>query len=221
MKRSLPLAIVFIGGIVFMVAYFIPHYFSEEILQRVILVDWLKIMGLFGFIIGLYSLIHLHINKVKRRAENWQYSIMTLTGLIIMFLFGIVIPERFMGGIQKGSVYDWIFMNLQVPLQATMFSLLAFYITSASFRAFKARSVEATCLLLAAVVVMLGRVPLGESFRTLTHGFLNFPGWTQWILDVPNMATKRAITFGVAMGMIATSLKIIFGIERSWLGGGE
>ncbi len=221
MKRSLPLAIVFIGGIVYLFAYFTPHYFSEEILQRVILVDWLKILGLFAFVIGLYSLVHLHVNKIKRKVENWQFSILTLSGLGIMFIFGIIVPEKFLGGVQQGSIYDWIFMSIQVPLQATMFSLLAFYITSAAYRAFKARSTEATFLLLAALVVMLGRVPLGESIRSLTQGFLDFPKWTQWILDVPNTASKRAILFGVALGMIATSLKIIFGIERSWLGGSE
>ncbi|HDS09409.1 MAG TPA: hypothetical protein ENN73_04205 [Firmicutes bacterium] len=221
MKRSLPLAIVFIGGVVYFLAYFTPHYFSEYILQQKILVDWLKILGLFAFVIGLYSLIHLHVTKIKRRVENWQYSIMTLTGLTVMFIFGILVPEKYLGGIQQGTVYDWIFMNVQVPLQSTMFSLLAFYITSAAFRAFKARSVEATCLLIAATIVMLGRVPLGESIREGTRGLLDFPKWTQWILDVPNMATKRAITFGVALGMIATSLKIMFGIERSWLGGSE
>ncbi|MCK4666590.1 hypothetical protein KAU33_07565 [Candidatus Dependentiae bacterium] len=221
MKRSLPLAIVFIGGVVFFISYFVPHYISEEILQRQIMVEWIKVISLFAFVIGLYSLIHLHVNKIKRKVDNWQYSILTLSGIGVMFIVGILLPEKFNGGIQQGSIYDWIFMNLQVPLQATMFSLLAFYITSAAFRAFKARSVEATCLLLAAVVVMLGRVPLGETIRSITQGFLDFPKWTQWILDVPNTATKRAIMLGVALGMMATSLKIILGIERSWLGGSE
>ncbi len=68
-------------------------------------------------------------------------------------------------------------------------------------------------LLLAAVVVMLGQVPVGE----LLGKWL--PETGLWILRYPNLAAKRAIMLGVGFGMLATNLKIIFGVERNWLGG--
>ncbi len=114
-----------------------------------------------------------------------------------------------------GSPFSQMFLNVQVPIEATMFSLLAFYIASAAFRAFRARTLEATLLLVAACIVMLGRVPIGDMIHE------GIPQATRWILEVPNLASKRGVMIGVGLGMMATSLKIILGIERAWMGGGD
>ncbi len=130
--------------------------------------------------------------------------------------------------IKEGGFFYWIFDNIFVPLDATMFSLLAFYIASAAFRAFRARSVEATALLIAGCLVMIGRVPLGEQI-IFPLGSLNLAGLpsfdladvASWILNNPNTAAQRGILLGVILSQVAISLRIIFGIERTYMGGGD
>jgi hypothetical protein len=98
-------------------------------------------------------------------------------------------------------------------MQGTMFALLAFYIASAAFRAFRIRSFDASLLAVAAVLVMLGRVPIG------TVIWDELPRVADWIMNIPNNAAKRAILIGAALGAIATGLKVILGLERNYLGG--
>jgi hypothetical protein len=134
----------------------------------------------------------------------------------------------------SGGLHMWMFNNMFVPMQATMFSVLAFFIASAAFRAFRARSMEATALLIAGCIMMIGRVPVGDwlaqnienigwSFQIngSTYSALDFPEATSWLLNVPNAAAKRGIILGVLLSQIAIAIRIIFGIERTYMGGGD
>jgi len=167
--------------------------------------------------------------------------------------------------LEEGTVFNWLFKYLFTPMSATMFALLAFFVASASYRAFRIRNFEATLLLLSGIIIMLGRVPLGSSisawfiayiivlsagmganiiwknrmttFAVVTGGillvtilgwisgwpvdkpgFLYLPVLQEWIYTVPNIAGARAIMIGIALGMIGTSLRIILGIEKSFMG---
>ncbi|MBN1754709.1 hypothetical protein JW877_00710 [bacterium] len=215
-KRQLPLAIAFIAGVVFAIQYFVPHRISQTIFEWY--TDWAIIIATFGAILGFYSIVRLHSNKIRRKVPGWFYSVITLACMLSMVLGAII------GGQETGSFFSNMYNYVFVPISATMFSLLGFYIASASYRAFRARTAKATGLLLAAVIVMLGRVPLGQSISFWTKWNPNLPSLVDianWIMDVPNMASKRAIALGVALGMMLVSLKIILGIERTYLGGGD
>jgi len=209
MRRQLPLALCFIFGLFMAVQYFIPHESVQFWYERILL--WLQTLLAFAFLLGTISLVRLHFHKIRNRADDRGFSWVVILGLAAMIGFGFIHPEHN----SPGSPFDLLFQNIQVPVEATMFSLLAFYIASAAFRAFRARTLEATLLLVAATIVMLGRVPIGD---LISHWI---PDATDWILNVPNMAAKRGIMIGVGLGMMSTALKIMLGIERAWMGGGE
>ena len=206
MRMRVPLVLGFLTGMFVLVQFFIPHQRLAEALDM--LTNWGMIIGTFALVLGLASLLRTHIDKVRQRRTAYGYSFVTLISFVIMLVLGLV------WGPAKATPFNWLFTWVQVPLDSTVFSLLAFFMASAAYRSFRARSVEATILLIAAVIVIIGRVPISGEF---THG--HWPQFTEWLMIYPAVAAKRGIIFGVALGVIATSLRIILGIERSHLGG--
>jgi hypothetical protein len=207
-KRSLPVFLTFVLGVIFALQYYVPHPASEAVLQEVTV--WNQIIAGFAIILGVASLLYLHYQKIMRKETGWGYSAVLYLSMLITLIIGL-----WVGGEGEGTAFGWLYDYVLVALQGTMFSILAFFVASAAYRAFRARSVEATVLLVAAIFVMFGRVPLGEY---LVSGVGEV---SDWIMSVPNTAARRGIIIGISLGGIATSIKIIFGIERAYLGGGR
>ncbi|MHC4471851.1 MAG: hypothetical protein ACYTDY_14800 [Planctomycetota bacterium] len=218
MRRTVPLVITFIAGVSMIASFFFnPDTWMREVSSRV--KDWGIVLAAFAVVLGTGNIIRVSVHKAKR-GEDRSYKIVLLVclfaTLVLGLLFGIqkeIQGNWLNGGWQKGNYnpFYWLYHKVQLPLGATMFSLLVFYITSAAYRAFRVRSLEAGILLATAVLVMIGQIPIsahGKGDVIMT-----------WIMSVPNVAAKRAIFMGAAMGIASMSLKIILGIERSYLGG--
>lgn len=219
MKLRLPLILCFLCGLVMIIQFFIPHPPINKMYEG--LLGWTRIIGIFAMVIGLSSLIKLHYTRIARKTPDLPYSIVVFVGMVVMAIAGLI------GGME-GKWFNWLFENIQVSIGATMFSLLAFFIASAAYRAFRARTLEATLMLVTAILVMFARVPVGEFLwrhimpDSVLQWKANLPGdVSDWLLNVPSMAARRGILLGVSLGAIATSLKIILGIERSYMGAGK
>ena len=65
------------------------------------------------------------------------------------------------------------------------------------------------------------RTPVGgylTAWMPESLSFLEIPNIANWLMAWPNTAGQRAIMIGVALGIIATSIRIIIGLERTYLG---
>jgi hypothetical protein len=205
MKRQIPLIITFVSGLAMILSYFIPHQPFGSLEQM--LNTWYMVVAAFAMILGVGSLVVFHVAKIRKRSSGTWYSLVLLGGLAVMSLFGIF------GGIQMGTTFYWMWWNMQVAMESTMFSLLAFFVASASYRAFRARNIDAALLLLAGILVMIGRVPIGDML------WRGFPQLAEWIMSVPNTAGQRAILIGISLGVVSASLRLLLGIERTYLTG--
>ncbi len=269
MKRQLPFALVFIFGIFMLFQYFVPHESSEWVYE--FLLDWIYIIGILALALGIWSLFHVSVDRIRNKRPNWIYSYVTLLGLFVMTLFGftakngdswgfyavfviavmlailmlvqvlavpasrnrygmlgvlflliavlIAIFDNSWGfyfmtakGLQN-TMFRIFFDHVMMPILSTMFALLAFFIASAAYRAFRARNLLASLLLIAALIVMLRfnpYLPYAEYVARTSN----------WLMNVPNLAGQRAIVIGIGLGIVATALKVILGIERGYMGKG-
>ncbi|RME20014.1 MAG: hypothetical protein D6800_13575, partial [Candidatus Zixiibacteriota bacterium] len=80
------MVLVFIGGVFMVFQYFVPNETSEWIYGY--LLDWITIIGIFALGLGIWSLVHVSADHIRRRREGWQYSVVTLAGLVAMLFFG-------------------------------------------------------------------------------------------------------------------------------------
>jgi hypothetical protein len=217
MRREIPLLITMVFGLWMIVDFFVPHWVVSRSAQR--LRDWTIIILAFSFFLGTANVAKLNWQKVARRERDWPFAIALLVSLTVTIVLGIgfgITDDRGAGG----RLFNRIFQFMYTPMQSTMFALLAFYIASAAFRSFRIRSLEASLLAVTAVLVMIGRVPIGNALSDALHlpQPFTFDAVQTWIMDVPNLAAKRAILIGAALGAIATGLKIVLGIEQNYLG---
>jgi hypothetical protein len=226
MKREIPLLLTAVIGAIMVVSFFVPHEWASvpaDFLQQC------AVIGVaFGFVLGGANVFRVNLDAIFRKQRDWAYKLVLVAGMVVMLVFGLLVDRsRFQ---DPGTMSLWMYDHLYAPMNATMFALLAFFIASAAFRAFRIRSFEAGLLAVSALIVMVGRVPLGDVFSRwifdhdgLPHAVraLRISGLQEWIMDVPQNAAKRAVLIGAAMGVMATGLRVILGIERSYMGGGE
>ena len=194
----------------------IPYYFDIPVLDSAAstTADSVLLIVNMAVFVGVISISQVHGRRISRRAERWEYSIVLIAFMIIMAVTGLPLESIGLG--LDNSIYDFFFTNAMTPLSGTLYSILAFFITSAAYRAFRARNIEAALILISGTIVVLSNAPL------FTSAFPPFITWKDWIFDVPNAATMRAVTMGAALGAIALAVRTLMGIERGYLrGGGE
>jgi hypothetical protein len=229
MKRLVPLVIAIVAGFVLLVANFIPFAENWGLKAQ----EWFNILAVGAMLLGGGNLIKLHLMKISSKKSGWGYSAVTIICFFLVLVVGLLqmgvhpsekFPNYAWSGyvLEEGSGLWWIYAHMVVPLTSTMFAMLAFYVATAAFRAFRAKNTEATLLLITAGIVLLGRTYAGvwlfEGWLPESMQWLRFDNLTVWIMDIPNTAGTRAITIGIALGVVATSLRILLGVDRSYLG---
>jgi hypothetical protein len=212
-KRYIPLAITFVMGILMVIATYFLATGTPAREATTLLTGTVDVIVATAGVIGLIVLLRHHGVNVSRRGKYWKYSIITIIGVVlylIVGIYGVATTDRYL--MVASEPVAWVYNEIYAHMDATIFSLLAFFIASAAYRAFRLRSLEASILLLVGALMLLGRAPIGGAT------WEGFPNIATWLLNVPNAAGTRAITIGIAIGAILLAVRQLMGVERGYLG---
>lgn len=157
--------------------------------------------------LGVINLTRIHWKNIERRT-NIIPSAVLLIALLGYSILGV-------GWTVASGPARWIYEVGNLGVTNALFSMLAFFIFSAAYRAFRVKSLESTTLLVVAVIGMLGTAPIGAAIH---------PGievMKDWLLDVPVTGAYRGILIGAYLGSFATALRILLGLERAHMTGGD
>lgn len=193
--------------------------------------------------LGVYSILRIHTRKLVRQQQDWAFSGVLLLGMLLMIIFGFwdfhdhagpgaALLDNPANWHWQNYTADFLFDGLLQTMDAGMFSVIAFYILSAAYRAFRIRSIEATILLATAVIVMLSLMGaisylstkgINAMSPTLANGqpdtgafIQNFSlaNISQWLQDTLQTSSIRGIDFGVGIGALAMAMRLWLSLER-------
>jgi len=218
MRRWIITFFTFVAGLFYILEFVLPSKTSTGRAlhaAKPYVGEAIMVIGAFAVGLGVIGVCRHHLRKVMLRQKGWYNSVALLASMFAMATFKIW--EKYDPPELARRLHDLLFLDMYNQLTVTVFSLLAFYVASAAYRAFRVRTVEAGLMMITAIVVMLGQIPLGDRFAK----FLQLP-WTftearLWVMSVINMAGQRVILLGAYVGSLAFGIRVLLGLNKDTL----
>jgi hypothetical protein len=200
MKKTLPIIAAILCGLFVLVDFFVST--PEIDAAGAVLTEGVTILAAFALLLGILNLLSVHGRRIGAGEPGRGYSAVLVIALLITLAIGVALPAS--------TTLAWVFSYLYYPLQSTMGALLAFFVVSAAYRTFKLRSMQALILLVTSLVVLLAQLPFSGGISPY------LPIVRDWIMAIPVTAGVRGIILGVALGTIATSLRILLAVDHPY-----
>jgi len=194
--RYIAVAIAIVAGLIVLIGYFVPALAGVQ----GILLNWAIILTGVAALVGVFNLISVHGDKVRRREKGNIYSAILLISLFASFIFGLALgPDNPNMRLLVNAII--------VPVEATLMALLSVTLLYASIRLLRRRTdlMSIVFLLTAMLMLIVSISPLNDFIRP-------------WIQQVLALGGARGILIGVALGTLTAGLRVLFGADRPYGG---
>jgi hypothetical protein len=202
-------AIAVISGLAVLLLYFSPLFLAGVDWHTVIL-QWATSLGAVALFVGLINLASVHSRKLDLEGDFPINSLALVMAMVITF--GIVLV------LGPASIWAMFILNyIQIPVETSLVAILAVTLISASAKLVRRKTDTFSLVFIGtALVILLTTSPLvidlfpsiGDSFQAMRV----------WLASVPAAAGARGILLGIALGTIATGIRILMGTDRPYGG---
>lgn len=221
MKRIFPIinAVIAIGtGLIVLIGYFVD--FSGMSLVSELLFQWAVIVGGVAVLVGVLNLFSVHLGKVRAKKQGSIYSFVLLLFFLVTCLlvyFPLMLQNLTPGSslFQANAVNAIILDGIIIPVEVSLMAVLAITLLSASIRMLRARASMASIIFIATAFLALVGIGLRSFFGQIPA--LSDLAYSQVITNILAMGGARGILIGVALGTLATGLRLL-GIDRPYGG---
>lgn len=192
------------GGIM-LLTYILPLEELQSFILNVVAVG-----AATALVIGLINLLNVHVNKI-RSGDNPVGSLALVLAMGITFLVTLVEEfTDFYPASLPGA--DWLLANIQVPVESALMGVMAITLVYAAARLVTLRpNIFSVLFVLTLLLTMIISTQFGLD-TGVGQGLRNF------LVHGLASGGARGILIGVALGTIATGLRVLMGFDRPYDG---
>ena len=201
--RVFTAVIAIAAGILVLGGYFFPAFAGVQTL----LLNWAIILAGAAALVGIFNLVSVHADKIRRQEKGSTNSALLLMALIITFLFAMILhPDH--------STMKIVLSGIIIPVEASLMGLLTISLLYAAIRLLRRRAdLMSIVFLVTALLLILGSATLPFGNMPVLGTFMH-----PWITQVLALGGARGILIGVALGTLTTGLRVLFGADRPYGG---
>jgi len=203
-SRYINVAIIFTSAFLMIFTYF----FKVQVLSdaATLVQKTVSLFAAFTLVLGAMNLTLIAYRQVQKKAPTAPFSVLAIVVMLMMIITGLIPP------LMNSPQFNWMYNNIQAPTDSTMYAMMVFFVASACFRAFRARSKEALVMLVIGSFIIFTYAPIGAII------WPGLPVIGSWIEKYPMTGASRGFSIGVALGGLGIGLRIMLGREKAITG---
>lgn len=160
---------------------------------------WVLLLAGFALLLGITSLLWVHIERIVHGEHEWPLSLLLLISFFSVLLVGLLSAAG-----TQSSLLEWIFDAVIAPGQATLFALTGFFVLAAAYRYLRLDRPGAVWILGGAVLAFAVQTPLTHQAVPAVVVAL-----ADWLLVWPVMAALRGALLGGALAVLMVAVRLL------------